>query len=559
MRRSDDSSFGRAGAAFRSASRPRLWIVWILLTGQALAVFCFDIGADSLRADEFSTWDATFQQGGLQGPLTNSAARHNHPPLYYVLLWCWGAALGAALDTTEVLLRLPSALFMAACVSILYKLARAAGGPWAAFFGCQFFIFSPVAIHYAQEARPYALYCLLSLVSLAALLSILQSRHARTPERDYAAYGVALFATCLTHPYAVFVAAAHVVVVGFFGAGRRRAFALAWLATLIGLLPVIAGFVADSKRMSGFLFDPERNLLWTDPGLGDFLKLPFWLVFGGRTWASATAAALAGLALLLALSKLVAETLPFRDGRRIVAKKVTLVPERLAPTTVYVLATLVLPTMVTVLWTNIFWRNYFIASMPAVILLGVAVLYRGVGRPVGADPPSVRAPRVSRARRACRVHVLCGILLALMIAGAARFHATERGTQWREAIDFVAKDLAEHDAVVLDGDLVGGRANVTLAWTYYHRRLATTPHEHLWFWRRQPPAPLRARLRDATVRGLRSREPGRVWILKGVGGKWDYPPDLREVLNHYRIDLVASFMRVRVYLGVRESSAQTSP
>lgn len=516
-----------------------------MLTSQALAVFCFDIGQDSFWADEFLTWDATFQQGGLSGPLANSPARHNHPPLYYVLLWFWGTALG----TTEVLLRLPSALFMAACVPVLYQLGCAAGGRWAAFFACQFFSFSPVAIRYAQEARPYALYCFLSLLSFAALLSILQARHARVRKRNYAAYGVALFATCLTHPYAVFVAAAHVVVVAVFGSGCRRAFAATWLAALVGLLPVVAVFLADSKTMNSFLFESEQNMLWTEPGFLDFLKLPLWLVFGAHTPASSTAAVLAGLAALFALSKLAARNIPFRAGRP-AAPQARRGSDHLAPITVYVLITLALPALVTALWTNIFGRNYFIASMPALILLGVAVLYRGADR-----PSKTHAPSTIRSA----AHILCGILLVLMLAGAARFHATPRGTQWREAVDFVANDLSEQDAVVLDGDLVGGRGLATMAWTYHHRRLAKAPHEQLWFWSRRQLEPLRASFRDATVRGLRARQPDRVWILKGADGKWDYSPQLREVLNHYKIDVVASFRGIRVYLGSRQPPAQTHP
>ena len=98
-----------------------------------------------------------------------------------------------------------------------------------------------------------------------------------------------------------------------------------------------------------------------------------------------------------------------------------------------------------------------------------------------------------------------------------------------------------------------------MAWTYHHRRLAKAPHEQLWFWSRRQLEPLRASFRDATVRGLRARQPDRVWILKGADGKWDYSPQLREVLNHYKIDVVASFRGIRVYLGSRQPSAQTHP
>ena len=515
--------------AFRSALRRPGWFAGIL-TAQALVVFCFDIGRDALWTDELMTWNEVFRQGGLLDMVAATAARHNQPPLYYVLLWFWGNALG----TTETLLRLPSAVFMAACVPILYKFGRAAGGPWIAFFACQFFIFCPVSILFAQEARPYALYCLLSLVSLAFLVSILRRdycarpRHSPTRKGDYAAYGVALFATCLTHPYAVFVGAAHVVIVGVF-AVRRRAFALTWLAVLIGVLPVVAVFVDTSRALA----TSYREM----PDARQFLALPMWLVFGPRTWATTVAVALAGLASLLALPKLAAEMLALRSCPRaaVAAWRAPGALNQIAIYGLYALVTLGLPILVTVFWPNTFSRRYFIASLPAMILLGVAVFYLG--------------------KHVLRTHVLCGILLALMMVGAARHHSTARGIEWRKAVGFVAEELAQSDAVVLD-ELVPGSGRATIPWNYYYSHFAAAPHEQLWHWSRRQPAPLRSSLREATVRGLRSREPRRVWMLKGAGGKWDYPPELRDILNRYEMELVASFKGIRVYLGVRRTLAE---
>lgn len=500
-------------------SRPQLWIV-AGLTVQALALFVVGIGRDGLWFDEMATLIFTFTDGGWQRAVATSIEHHNHPPLYYALLWVWGTLLG----TGDALLRLPSALCMAACIPLLHKTARDAAGSWAAFFACQFFIFSPVAIRFAQEARPYALYCLLSLASLRLLLSILASNQPTGPlRRKYAAYGVVLLAACATHPYALFVALAQAVVVALFGRGRRLAFATTWLAVLCLAAPLASRFARGSFRMTRFMHDPGGNQLWTDPGLGDVLGLFPWLAFGPPTlWSRIAAGASCLLFLALAASIFVRSRSTRRSGPTSV---------HLAATGMYAAATVLLPGMVSLLYSNIYVPRYFVATMPAVVVAGVSALYLGFPRRLAA-------------------HVACLCVLAFVVPAAVHQHRTQQHVQWRDAIAFVDKRVGEEDHVLIDGGPVLGD------WGYmdaYRRRYAgegSTSPERVWIWSRKEPLRQRLQLRDEVVRGLRPQLRGRLWVVAAAGYREQgYPPMLQKVLSRYEIKPVASFEGIAVYEG----------
>lgn len=84
-----------------------------------------------------------------------------HPLLYYSLLWLWGGAFG----TSPVVVRSLSVLIGVALVLTGYGLARSLFGRRVAAFAGIALVISPFQIHYAQEARMYAL---LTLILLAA-------------------------------------------------------------------------------------------------------------------------------------------------------------------------------------------------------------------------------------------------------------------------------------------------------------------------------------------------------------------------------------------------------
>lgn len=119
------------------------------------------------------------------------------PPLYYLLGWLWGRAVGFG----EAPLRSLSALAGVATVPVIYAagaklISRRAGLVAAALTAC-----NPFLIWYSQEARPYELLVLLSAASLLAFAHALER-----PDRAAVAAWLLVCALAIAdHYYALLV------------------------------------------------------------------------------------------------------------------------------------------------------------------------------------------------------------------------------------------------------------------------------------------------------------------------------------------------------------------
>jgi 4-amino-4-deoxy-L-arabinose transferase-like glycosyltransferase len=100
------------------------------------------------------------------GTLTQEAgvAADIHPLGYYTLLWLWGKAFGAS----PIAIRSLSLLLGLGIVGLGYLLASRLFGRKVAVLSAWMLAFAPFQVHYAQEARMYAL---LALILLAATLT----------------------------------------------------------------------------------------------------------------------------------------------------------------------------------------------------------------------------------------------------------------------------------------------------------------------------------------------------------------------------------------------------
>ncbi len=87
------------------------------------------------------------------------------PPLYYLILKTWTALFG----TSEAMLRLPSALFSAASLPVLYALAKKMFGRRVALLSTLIMALSAFHLWYAQEARSYTMTLFLGLISTSYL------------------------------------------------------------------------------------------------------------------------------------------------------------------------------------------------------------------------------------------------------------------------------------------------------------------------------------------------------------------------------------------------------
>lgn len=92
--------------------------------------------------------------------IRNTIQAEPHPPLYYLLMHYW-----IQLGSNEMILRFPSAFAGILTIPLMYGLLRQWFGRWSAIVAAWFLAIAPLHIWYSQEARMYALVCMLGLAS----------------------------------------------------------------------------------------------------------------------------------------------------------------------------------------------------------------------------------------------------------------------------------------------------------------------------------------------------------------------------------------------------------
>lgn len=151
-----------------SVSRPVGW-AWLAIVALLLAaavVRIHDIGAQDIWADEGFTYFAT-QTSDLVGLLRSDV----HPPLYFGALRLWADVAG----TSELALRLPSALAGLLTVALVFRLAldlsvMQAPRQAAVFAGLAalMMVLSDLEVDLSQEARMYTVQSALSVAAVIA-------------------------------------------------------------------------------------------------------------------------------------------------------------------------------------------------------------------------------------------------------------------------------------------------------------------------------------------------------------------------------------------------------
>jgi mannosyltransferase len=186
----------------------------------------------------------------------------------------------------EVVLRLPSVCGAAATAGLVAalgaRLLRPRVGLWAGLL----YAVHPMAGHYAQEGRSYA------LVAAGATCATLLFVRAVQGAGRWRAYGAVLGVTCWLHEFAVLVLLAHAVSLALARAGARvwRGWASAAVPVVLALVPM----AVVSRRQAAQLAwlrrpaaDAAQGLLWTF--LGPTAGV-FWVCLGLAVVGSASLA-----------------------------------------------------------------------------------------------------------------------------------------------------------------------------------------------------------------------------------------------------------------------------
>lgn len=235
------AGFARAGVKRSALSATILCVaVAAILSGVALRFyhlnehgFWGDEGVTALRVAGYGWSDViryADRPGGVPagafgrfrraGPHGAPAVLHSlasedpqHPPVYYELGYAWERATGSGALGLRVLSVLLSLLLIPAIFWLAFELFGSAAVAWIA---AAIAAVSPFNLEYAQQAREYGLWAVMTCVSGALLLSAL-----RNPGRlRWAAYGASVAAGLYTHTFFLLVLIAQIVYV----AGCRRQF-----------------------------------------------------------------------------------------------------------------------------------------------------------------------------------------------------------------------------------------------------------------------------------------------------------------------------------------------
>jgi mannosyltransferase len=189
----------RLPSAVRVWNRSYLAVLLIFLLGISLRLY--DLGAESIWWDEAYAIKVMAQPGPLD--IIRLSSGDNNPPLYYLVLHYWMLMAGSS----EVAVRLPSAIFGALSIPMLYRIGTLLFSKGAALFAALLLATSTFHIRYSQEARGYSLMVLLTLLSFYFFLKIVRGSGSR-----YTSIGYVIFTALLmyTHFYGIFFFAAQV-------------------------------------------------------------------------------------------------------------------------------------------------------------------------------------------------------------------------------------------------------------------------------------------------------------------------------------------------------------
>jgi mannosyltransferase len=203
--------------------------------------------------------------------------------LYYVFLHYWS---GLA-DTSEVQLRLPSIIAMAAAVAVAAELGRRLFTPMIGLITGLILCVLPNTSRYAAEARPYAFACFFSVLALLLLVGAVR----RGGAYRWIAYGLSVALLGLFHLVALTTLAAHAALVGLHvWRSRRRRAAAVWAGAVAAAVLPLLPLAYLGSRQEG------TQLHWVEPiTLGRIHAMPgelagsppvAWLLIGLAALAS---------------------------------------------------------------------------------------------------------------------------------------------------------------------------------------------------------------------------------------------------------------------------------
>ena len=224
------------------------WLCGLL----AFAVFVAGIGGPSLWIDEGHTW--RYAQEPLGTMLSTTLGSTNAvEAAYYVVLHFWIGIAGSS----EVALRLPSAVAMAIAVWAASRTAEQAAGYRAAAIAGFVMIAMPGMTRYAQEARPYALAVAAVAVSTLMLFQGLTHKE----RRWWVGYTASLIVIGYFHLLSMLVVPGQFLAMLLIARQEWRKFAVSMVVAAAAVAPVaVLGF--GQRGQISWIPPAQLDYLW---------------------------------------------------------------------------------------------------------------------------------------------------------------------------------------------------------------------------------------------------------------------------------------------------------
>jgi hypothetical protein len=212
-----------------------------------------------------------------------------NPPLYTLVLHLW-----LKFGSTDAWVKGLSLALGVAATMALYALGRRIGGVVVGLISAALFAVSPWAVYYSIEARPYALFFVLSLASTHAYLDVL-SRRPRAGTRPATVYVTLTALAIATHWFGLLLPVIHVVGLWIYGAPKdvRRTY---WRSCVF--IGVVTSPLALLLRNQLHIQASAGGFSWPGPPDAKYVLEFAEYVAGGRGYLTIGAAVILGAALL---------------------------------------------------------------------------------------------------------------------------------------------------------------------------------------------------------------------------------------------------------------------
>jgi len=319
--------------------------------------------------------------------------------LYYLVLHGWTSLAGSS----EFTIRLPSALFDAATVPLIYALGVELGHRRAGLMAALLITVNATCIRYAQTARSYSLF--VALATLASIFFIRSVKRDSSPS-SLAGYVVSGTLSVYAQLFGIFALPAQWLSLFLFRTDRKSAVRLTVCAFAIGALSLPAFFFAISGH--------HGSLAWI---LKTSLDSVVELVL---TFAGAFDGQVTSLSVILTALYIFGVALAILWG-----------PQPDWPARGYLLLAIFVPIGLTIAVSFVqplFVSRYLLAGLPLFALLA--------------------AIGIERLRPPFAIAIVCAIAL-LSLAEDYSYYLAPPIEDWRGVVDFVAKHAQPGDALVV--------------------------------------------------------------------------------------------------------------